>query len=79
MVGAVCSTVFVVGSVPFSVDTCITSKKITYHFTCFGAFDVSSLSFDNNEFLQYLQGNVTLPISGLGKSNYDLPTLFKFT
>ena len=47
----------VVGGAPYPVNSHVTSKKVTYYFTYFATFDVSSLYFDENKFLQYMQGN----------------------
>ena len=44
----------IAGSVPNNIDTHITYKKVTYCWTCSITY---SLYFDDNEFLQYLQGN----------------------
>ena len=49
----------VVGGVSHPIDAHCTSKKVTYHLTCLATFDVSSSYFDDNEILQYLQGNDT--------------------
>ena len=37
------------------IDAYSTSKKVTYPSICFVTFDVSSLYFNNNNFLPYLQ------------------------
>ena len=53
----------VVGGVPHTIDTNFTCKKVNYCLTCYLTFHVSSLYFDDNEFLQYLQGNDMLFIN----------------
>ena len=61
--GSVFGHMPVAGTVPNYTDIYDISNKLTYDLTCSVTFDISSFYFDDNGFLQYLQGNDVLFIN----------------